>query len=286
MTAFRDLSIRRKLTLIITLVSTSAVLLACLAFLAYDRITFKEAMVQNLKSLSQMIGSNTKAALIFDNADDAAKTLAALKAEQHIVLAAVYRANGQVFVKYHRNQQDFKAPTSPLLNYQFGDNFLDLFHPVLLDNEQIGMIYIRSDLQAMRTRQTRYLVMVSICLVSLCGLVLVITSRLQRVISDPILHLAKVARQVSAKKDYTAHAKRETGGEVGVLIDAFNDMLAEIQRRPGHFIRLSISNMGIGMSKEILAHLFEPFYTTKPRAKAQGWVYLLYTASSSLTRDG
>ena len=84
MTAFRDLSIRRKLTLIITLVSPSAVLLACLAFLAYDRITFKEAMVHYLKSLSQMIGSNTKAALIFDNADDAAKTLAALKAEREV----------------------------------------------------------------------------------------------------------------------------------------------------------------------------------------------------------
>ena len=39
---------------------------------------------------------------------------------------------------------------------------------------------------------------------------------------------------------------------------------------PGDYVKLSISDSGIGMDKEILEHIFEPFYTTKDRGKGPG----------------
>jgi len=56
-----------------------------------------------------------------------------------------------------------------------------------------------------------------------------LASRLQRVISVPIVDLARTAAAVSAKKDYSLRAARKSNDEVGSLVDGFNEMLARIQ---------------------------------------------------------
>jgi PAS domain S-box-containing protein len=63
--------------------------------------------------------------------------------------------------------------------------------------------------------------------------VLILSNRLQRVISDPILHLAQVARSVALDKNYAVRAKKQSTDELGQLIDGFNEMLTQIQERDG-----------------------------------------------------
>ena len=62
--AFRDLSIKRKLTLVIMLTSTAALLLACGAFVAYELLTFRDVMTQELETLAGIISENSTAAPI------------------------------------------------------------------------------------------------------------------------------------------------------------------------------------------------------------------------------
>jgi light-regulated signal transduction histidine kinase (bacteriophytochrome)/HAMP domain-containing protein len=54
---------------------------------------------------------------------------------------------------------------------------------------------------------------------------------LQSVITNPILSVVNTARDVVSNKRYTRHAKKLSEDEVGVLVDAFNDMLDEIAHR-------------------------------------------------------
>jgi two-component system, sensor histidine kinase and response regulator len=58
-----------------------------------------------------------------------------------------------------------------------------------------------------------------------------LSSRLQRIISVPILSLAETARRVSAEKNYSVRAVKRSEDEIGDLIDGFNGMLSQIERR-------------------------------------------------------
>ncbi len=231
MNVLKDISINKKLTFIITTISTIAVLMTCLAFLFYDRITFKDAMLRDLETLSNIIGANSTAALIFDNQEDATETLTSLQAEKHIISAAIYHADGRVFATYHRNNKVFHPPQIDNLKSTFYAEYVDSTEPILFETDLIGYVLIRSDLEEMQARQKRYIMMGSAFLIFVCLSTLLITSRLQNLILQPILNLAKLARAVSAHKDYSVRAKKENQDETGLLIESFNEMLEQIQER-------------------------------------------------------
>ena len=67
----RDISIKLKLTLIIMLTSTVVLLLACMAFVIYDLITFRRSMTRDLSTIAEIIGNNTTSALVFVDQDAA-----------------------------------------------------------------------------------------------------------------------------------------------------------------------------------------------------------------------
>ena len=67
MPSFRNLSIRRKLTLIVMITTCTAILLACLAFLAFDIHTERQFRARDLETLAKVLGSNSTAALTFND---------------------------------------------------------------------------------------------------------------------------------------------------------------------------------------------------------------------------
>jgi nitrate/nitrite-specific signal transduction histidine kinase len=101
----------------------------------------------------------------------------------------------------------------------------------VVDGEILGAVYIRSDMPDIRSRVYQNVsIMTAVMLVA--GLVaLFVSSVLQRLISRPIQHLADVAREVSSGNHYAIRAVKETSDELGLLTDAFNSMLGQIESR-------------------------------------------------------
>jgi len=224
--------IKHKQMLIIMLTSTVALLLACVIFVGDDVINFRKGIVKNVSALAEAIGNNCSATIEYNDPSTAADTLRALRADPSIVSACVYTRNGNVFASYNRpGMAPLAPPPAPAVGYQFKGGFLYLFHPITQRGETIGTIFIMSDLSDLKARLERYPVILGSMFAAAMLVAFLLSNRLQRVISDPVLHLAHVVRSVALEKNYSVRANKQSGDELGQLIDGFNEMLAQIQAR-------------------------------------------------------
>ena len=232
MKTFADLSIKSKLLVGIMLTSGVVLLLATASFVAYDYVTFREKMVSDIDGLAEMIEVNVSTALVFNDRDTAAKLLEALKARPRIVRALLFDADGDAFAQYQRDGS--YLPTPPNVEQpgsRFEGDSLKLYGAVTFNDNIVGTLYLESDTEEMRARIRNYGTILVILLPSLFLVGLLIGTRVQRVISKPILDLDAVAKTVSGKKDYKVRAKKHASDEIGQLVDTFNEMLAQIQAR-------------------------------------------------------
>ena len=233
MSITRNMTIKRKLMLIIMLTCTIALLLADTLNLFSQRAEIRKELIHSISCYAQIIGENCRAAISFEDANDASEMLASLKAKSSIVFACVYTKEGKVLARYRRPDitEDIPAPPCAKESCRFDNHYFKLFRRIDRGDEVIGTVYIQLDTSEMKT-QFRREAGIMILSVLMCSLVAYLVSlRLQRVISGPIVDLAEVARVVSEKKDYSIRAVKQNNDEVGLLIDAFNTMLEQIQNR-------------------------------------------------------
>ena len=97
--------------------------------------------------------------------------------------------------------------------------------------EMVGAIALRSDLSEAYARLGNYAQIVGLAFLASLLVGLLISWGLQRLVSDPILALAKVARKVSQEQDYAIRAHTNSRDEIGDLFEGFNVMLQQIERR-------------------------------------------------------
>ena len=241
---YRDLPIKHKLRLIIVGTVGVALALACGAVLVYDRISFRSEMRSDLGVLAEIVGANSTAALSFGDQRAAQELLSGLKARRQIVAAGIYSMNGQPFAAYRSGQapNSFTAPKVRPDGSWFEGGHLVLFRSVALDGQKIGSIYLESDLRELNDRLRSFSWIVLAILLGVLVLAIGLSSRLLRIISEPIAHLAAIARTVSVHKNYAARASKRANDELGQFIDTFNEMLSEIEHRDeelrGHRDRL------------------------------------------------
>src|SRR2546425_5168949 len=251
MRAFRDLSIRQKLTWMSVVASGTALLLACAAFLTYELFAYRESMIRILSVRAGIIGTNSASAILFKDESAAAETLAALKDDPHIISASIYTQDNLAFATYGRSGKtgdnslpaDFAGHAD---GYKFEGDGLKLFRKIVLKGETIGTVYIHSDLQEMNARIWQYLGITLVVLLASCSVALVVSSRLQRRITQPLFHLVETANTVSREKDYSVRAVTDSKDEMGILVSAFNEMLTNIQGREEKF-RLVVEAAPTGM---------------------------------------
>lgn len=235
MQILRDVPLRRKLRVISMLSSGVALLLACGAFVTYELVTFREAMVEDLSSAAAIIGYNSSAALLFDDADSATRTLQSFSTHENVVGAALYDGNGIPFAKYQRSERDkaFDPPAAEPAGYRFEDNRLKLFYPFDLAGEHAGTVYIESGVENLESRMARYGLIAALVMLASAGVASLLAALLQRGISGPISDLAGVVNVVKTKNNYSVRARKAGSDELGSLIDGFNAMLDQIQMQDG-----------------------------------------------------
>ena len=215
------------------LTTTAALLFAALGFCLFDLLAFRSTEARELASVADIIGAHSTASLKFQDSTSGQETLETLKVDPRVVAAGLYTHEDKVFAFYYRDRQNkITLPTQPRQagNY-FEQGQILIFRPILLNGKKVGTIFIHSDLQNFYERLKQYGIIAFIVLViSLLGAFL-LSSKLQKTISSPILHLSNLTKRVSTERNYALRAVNESQDELGDLVDQFNDMLSQIQDR-------------------------------------------------------
>jgi PAS domain S-box-containing protein len=230
-------SIARKLTVLNILASVTALLCASAAFFAYDWTYARRSMLNRMNIEAQIIGYNCVTPLVFNDPQSAQRTLEALRASPHIMYGAVYTPSGQFFAGYWRGTKKMGQPLHLPLPSQIRNSFpfdsqYAIVQPIFLDNKLVGTVYVRSDVAELIARLESYLTILGVMSIVSLGVALIVSRTAREAISSPIVRLADTARMVSRDKNFAVRAEpSRSRDEIAVLINSFNSMLSEIQRR-------------------------------------------------------
>lgn len=229
----RDISLRVKLTALGVLGSGIAVTLMGFGLLLFELNWYRAQMMRHAVNVADIVGGNVKASLAFGNRREAAESLASLASDDTILRAFVFEPNGQLFAAFQREgrRRDIPAPRRPGA-YTDRDH-LSLVRSIELSGDVIGYLVIESDWHKFYARVLNYSGILWLVAMIAVFAAFGVSSWLQRLISAPLTGLALTARAISGQRDFSIRALPAGRDEIGGVIDAFNGMLEEIERRDG-----------------------------------------------------
>ena len=241
---FSDLPIAKKLIAVMLATSMTALALSSLMQAITEGVAYRDDRIEYLRTIADVIGSNSAAAITFDDGDLANQVISSLKADPSIITGSVTDLNGRKLAAYPLDSPQPGAqgkPVPELLQAAIrgeqnplrwnGLESLEVVKVIAFDGETIGYVYLQGSLQPLVDMLARFTWMATVIVILTAILIVILSVRLQRIISAPILALAELMRRVTRDGDYSLRARRGGADEVGSLIDGFNNMLAQISER-------------------------------------------------------
>ena len=225
-------SVRGKLIGIVLRTTAIALVVAVAAMLTYDLSSYRHSWIADLSAEADILALSTAPAVAFDDRAVAERNLTAMQARPAIRVAALYGMNGRLYAFYSRPDQ--APPPSGLPLSQAGatvsGNQIQFAQPIVQNGERLGSIYLVANYD-FAARLRAYLGIFALVIVLGMIVALVWSMALQRVITEPLDAMAKVAQQVIDHRDYSRRVGAFGGDEIGMVVAAFDNMLEEIQLR-------------------------------------------------------
>ena len=220
-------SVRYKVLAVVLATTLVALLVSAVALVSYEAQNYREFLISDATTQADILARTTTPALQFQDPAAAAENLALLASRRGIIAAAIYTPTGEVFARYLRTPElTLPALESPART-RFIAGSLELFHPIIASDQLIGSVYVRAT-DDLAQRLQDYLIILGLVMLLSLGVAAIISVYLQRSVTAPVLAVTRVARQVMTERDFSLRAEKTTDDEVGVLVDSFNAMLAEV----------------------------------------------------------
>jgi signal transduction histidine kinase len=228
-------SIRRKL-IAMTLAGILLPVFFVLAIVGEKEIReIRADMLASSTLMGSVVSEFLAAALAFDNRSAAEQTLQALGRHDEFLDAALYDQRGTLFASFVRTPgRPFDHPDHVERVPAGATIEVDRIHitqPVDHDGARYGTLILHTAIAPLTDRVHAYLWGLLWLTIGVVGASLVLAVALERMVSRRLGKLADVARSIAQREDYQVRAADEGGDEIGELAEAFNRMLAEIQRR-------------------------------------------------------
>jgi PAS domain S-box-containing protein len=227
------MSIKKKLTVILMTTGTVAVLLACIVFYVMTTAQFRKTYENDLSSLAKILGQNCEAALAFQIPEEAGRVLTSLSVRPSVIYAVVLDKKGKAFASYGRalggSAGNGRRPDDRSDNPLPG--FMQISQKIEREGTVIGSLILVDDMRGIKKARVIAVSMMLIAVLISTGVAFVMISFLQRLISGPVLLLSSAAEQISKEQDFSLRAEKHGNDEVGQLVDNFNAMIGQIEKR-------------------------------------------------------
>ncbi len=226
-------SISNKLMLVVMATTFFALLAYGIVMLAFDLRAYHDTVVKDLVTQATIIAEVSAPTLEFNDPVTAKENLELLRTRPAILRAAIYTADGTQFATYTSNVDQISqwpAVANVANSYLIDGNRISVWQNIVKNDQHLGSVYIRARYEA-NTRLFDYTVILVCVMIASLGLASFIALWLRGAVTKPIFAVTDVARQVMQSRDFSLRAEKFTEDEIGVLVDAFNDMLSEVERR-------------------------------------------------------
>lgn len=247
----RNSSIRTKILTIIMIPSFLVFLLFALVITFNEKITTRNKTVQELANLADIVGLNSSAALVFNDKISVEETLSSLSSQSAITNAYICDVKSNIFGQYHNPISTSKtnvntcaiSDDSEIIDnntrYLIDDDEINLYRSIIMDGEKLGEVKISYGLDYLHQKLNNFYILITVVGGLSLILMFLIASKLQGVFTGPIVQLMNAMSSVSKAKDFSTRVNKYSDDEFGKLVDVFNNMLNEIEKRDKALINQS-----------------------------------------------
>ena len=227
------LSIRSKATVVMLVVTSLTLAGAGGLQVLGSRDRTQGNLLKDLAMQAEGLGLNCISALEFDDAYFVTETLNTLTVDQNILVAGIYRSDGSAFAHYPEGSKHIESLPEACTTTFRERRGEELIAQVAIRHagKIHGWVHMRSSLQRMNSRTLAEVL--GFLPVFGIGMLLAwfFTTRIQGLVTDPIVNLSAMALQVRSERNYGLRMLHPGHDEVGDLVSAFNDMLECIEER-------------------------------------------------------
>ena len=240
---FQSLSIRNKLMSLFLLMGCSVLIFSEAFFISHELRRLHYDLENQLHPVALLLASQSRAALMFEDAISATEILRALHAHNSLVAAYLYMPDGKRFAAYNEEknqaqQQRHQALANqrtkdyPMIQDFFVQaNEAHFILPIVFESQFLGTVHLVDNLSSFN-QAVHELILASIFIVVISLLLaFFLAAQLPKIIATPILSLKKLMIRVSNEADYQLRAPKHYDDELGELVDGFNAMLSEVEKR-------------------------------------------------------
>ncbi len=228
----RSLSTRLRIAILGS--TLAALALALGAMIVYDLRTWHHGWVAEVQAEADLVGHASADDLAAGDARGAQQALAMLRLQSRMRNAAVYDAKGNLFASW-RNE-GAAPPPATLQPVAPADAEAPALHdlvvraPIADQGRALGTVTVRAT-DELDARIAGY-GLVALALLALAGLATwAVSAWVQAIVTRPLAAMADIARDARENGVSSRRAQKLGDDEVGDLVDAFNGLLAEIERR-------------------------------------------------------
>ncbi len=225
-------SLKYRQLIIIVGVSVVVSSIASLAFFGNDYTTSRKNISGDLLDMARLIETDIITSGVLNNRQGIQRALSVSRADKAVLQVSLYDLNEKQMAVFRGDMNvSFEPESFSRLGVSLNADTATILHPVKLDDELQGWLYIVYDSSVLGPQSDKYAGILFVIMVFGLAIGWLMSSILHKFIIEPIVELASLVEKISDTKNYSQRMHAERDDEIGVLINGFNNMLATIQDR-------------------------------------------------------